>query len=283
MEKFKKEEIRNIMNSEIKSFSEQLISDYSINGKKAENILNKKNNIFYRDLSHEISINSALMRSFDSSFGNRIEDIAKKVAENVGKFKVSKGVSGTLSTETINQIATILDGYKNKKQVSLGDLLKIQKSVENSSGGEKSHNSDYLLEKIDKKGVTNFTLVELKIGGDLDNKKARSEKAAILEQYAMLYSANQDKVKKGKVKIKIYFATAYNKDSYDAGKESWNQGSVENFFSSEELLIGKDFWNFICDDKDGWEIIKEEYKNSCHHIDKSLQEVKENWLEWLKN
>lgn len=32
-------------------------------------------------------------------------------------------------------------------------------------------------------------LIELKIGGDLDNKKARSEKEALLEQYCILANA----------------------------------------------------------------------------------------------
>jgi hypothetical protein len=46
----------------------------------------------------------------------------------------------------------------------------------------------------------------LKIGGDLDNKKARSEKQALLEQYAILCNTlgSADKVS-------IPFATAYNR------------------------------------------------------------------------
>ena len=48
-------------------------------------------------------------------------------------------------------------------------------------------------------------LVELKIGGDLDNKKARSEKEAILEQFSIL----SNNIKKNEI-IEIKFATAYN-------------------------------------------------------------------------
>ena len=43
---------------------------------------------------------------------------------------------------------------------------------------EKRHESDYYL--TDRNNGNRY-LIELKIGGDLDNKKARSEKEAILE------------------------------------------------------------------------------------------------------
>ena len=47
----------------------------------------------------------------------------------------------------------------------------------------KRHESDYYL--LDKETGMHY-LIELKIGGDLDNKKARSEKEALLEQYCIL-------------------------------------------------------------------------------------------------
>jgi hypothetical protein len=48
-------------------------------------------------------------------------------------------------------------------------------------------------------------LIELKFGGDLDNKKARSEKEAILEQFAILSNVLSDDTR-----IEVYFATVYN-------------------------------------------------------------------------
>ena len=131
---------------------------------------------------------------------------------------------------------------------------------------------DYLLEKK-KEEVTYLTLLELKAGGDLDNKKARSEKEAILEQYAILISEYAEEIDAGTVDISLFFATAYNKDSLDDGSENWQQGSVLSFFSPNELLIGKEFWNFICDDENGWELIKSSYKENCHLIENSLKEV----------
>ena len=79
-------------------------------------------------------------------------------------------------------------------------------------------------------------MIELKIGGDLDNKKARSEKEALLEQFAILSNTLPDKTK-----IKVFFATAYNR--FGEGKP-WRQERVRQFFADDELLIGKRFLGF---------------------------------------
>lgn len=278
MEQKKQQRIKEIFRSEIKDFAYALESDYSINGSKRVNINKKENNFLISGLGKEIVVYSALMRSLDSSLGNRIEKIALKVAEACG-FKVSQGVEGLLSGETTNLIATLLENYKDKgnpKEPSADDLICIQQTVKDSVGKSKFHNSDYLLEKS-KNGVTYLSLLELKAGGDLDNKKARSEKEAILEQYAILVSEYAKQIENGTVEISIFFATAYNKDSLDSGSENWKQGSVINFFATDELLIGKDFWNFICDDKNGWKTITSAYKENSHFIANSLQKVIESF------
>ena len=56
-------------------------------------------------------------------------------------------------------------------------------SNKKGTGIHKRHESDYYL--IDQETGMHY-LIELKIGGDLDNKKARSEKEALLEQYCIL-------------------------------------------------------------------------------------------------
>src|SRR5205085_8472210 len=80
------------------------------------------------------------------------------------------------------------------------------------------HDSDYYL--TDKETRHRY-LIELKIGGDLDNKKARSEKEAILEQYAILSNTvpREDS-------ITVFFATAYNRFGED---KEWKQERVRQF------------------------------------------------------
>ena len=266
--------ISKIFKEEITDFSINLEKDYSISGGKYENISRKSNNFLISSLSKEIMIYSALMRSFDSSMGNRVEKIALKIAEASG-WKVAQGVEGTLSTETVGLIAKLLDAYKDKSNPKVPeekDLMLIQQSAVSTEGKSKFHNSDYLLEK-EKDGIKYITLMELKAGGDLDNKKARSEKEAILEQYSILCSEHKKQLADKKVKISVFFGTIYNKDSLNEGKENWQQGSVKSFFANEELLIGKDFWNYICDSDEGWELIKKEYSSNSHLIEASLQKV----------
>ena len=73
-------------------------------------------------------------------------------------------------------------------------------------------------------------------------------------------------------KIKIYLATSYNK--YGEGNP-WKQGRVLQYFSEDELLIGKDYWNFVCNDEQGFEIVMEQYKKSATYIKNMLIKVKE--------
>ena len=110
----------------------------------------------------------------------------------------------------------------------------------------------------------------MKIGGDLDNKKARAEKEAILEQYAILGN------RLGKTSnIKIYFATAYNRYGED---RAWRQERVRQFFGEDELLIGKDFWNFICKSENGYRYVLDSYRENAHYIREALERIKETYL-----
>lgn len=273
----KRKVISEIVKIHIEKAGNNFKTDYNKNnGSKFCNIKNKYNNIFISGLGDEVVVYSALMRSLDSSLGNTIEQMALDIAEAVG-YKVSQGVSGSLSKDTIQNIAILLEQYKNKsnpKKVSIQDYEIIKKSSLETEGDQKFHNSDYLLEK-ENNGILELSLLELKIGGDLDNKKARSEKEAIFEQYAILVNQHKARIERGTATIDTYFATAYNKNSIDSGKETWTQGSVKTFFADEELLIGKDFWNFICDDIDGWKIIKEEYNNYSSILKSSIQHIVE--------
>ena len=99
-------------------------------------------------------------------------------------------------------------------------------------------------------------LIELKIGGDLNNKKSRSEKEALLEQYCILANT----LGSGE-KVRIYFATAYNR--YGEGRP-WTQGLMLQLFPKGELLISADFWNLVCKSEKGYEIVLDEYKRCAN-------------------
>ena len=109
-------------------------------------------------------------------------------------------------------------------------------------------------------------LIELKAGGDLDNKKAKSEKIALLNEFFILKNSLQNEET-----VRIYFATAYNKFGEDI---PWRQERVQTFFAEDELLIGKAYWNFVCNDSDGYRILYDQYRLSAEYMKSALERIK---------
>lgn len=146
-----------------------------------EGTINMKiHNVFIAVLGADIQYYSALARSLDSSLGNMLEKMAINIASL--NFEVSQHVEGPIYQEQTDFIAELLERYKNTKgqhhkkpEVSDYAGISMKRSISKHS---KRHESDYYL-KDTETGM--HYLIELKIGGDLDNKKARSEKEALLE------------------------------------------------------------------------------------------------------
>lgn len=236
-----------------------------------EGTINMKiHNVFIAALGADIQYYSALARSLDSSLGNMLEKMAIQIAKL--HYEVSQYVEGNIYQEQTDYIAELLEQYKNTKgeghkKPQVSDYAGIIKLKSATSAHSKRHESDYYLKDPDT-GM--HYLIELKIGGDLDNKKARSEKEALLEQYCIL--ANSLGSEKN---IKICFATAYNR--YGEGKP-WRQGRVLQFFAEDELLISSAFWNMVCKSDKGYEIVLDEYKKNAHLIITALSQIKKAYL-----
>jgi hypothetical protein len=261
--------IRQIVCTSVQTFAQTFSARHITEYDDPEGTLNMKiHNVFIAVLGEELQYYTAMCRSFDSSLGNMLETLAINIAKLF--YTVSQEVTGILYPEQTAKIAELLEAYKNPKnprKVSVFDFQEI-KNVEAIKNIEaKTHISDYYL--LDEETNEHF-LIELKIGGDLDNKKARSEKEAIFEQYAILSNSL------GKsAKIKCFFATAYNR--YGENKP-WTQGRVRQFFSEEELLIGRDFWNFICKSEQGYNIVIDEYSKNAPIIREALEQIKSKYL-----
>jgi hypothetical protein len=261
--------IRELVKSNVitfaQTFSERHISEFA----DPDGTLNMKiHNVFIAALGEEIQYYTALVRSFDSSLGNMLENLAVSISSFF--YTVTNKVSGPLYPEQTAKIAELLEAYKNTqnpKKVNVNDYLLLRNIKQPQGIIEKTHISDYYLFDED---TNQHYLIELKIGGDLDNKKARSEKEALFEQYAILANSLGSEAS-----IKCYFATAYNR--YGEGK-SWTQGRVKQFFSQEELLIGKDFWDFICKSDNGYNIVIDEYTQNAPIIRDALDKIKEQYL-----
>ncbi|MCQ2974961.1 MAG: TdeIII family type II restriction endonuclease [Bacteroidales bacterium] len=262
--------IRAVVKSAVSSYASGFSDRHLSEVNDEEGTINMKiHNVFISALGSDIQYYSALARSLDSSLGNMLEKMAIAIASL--QYEVSQHVEGLIYQEQTDFIAELLECYKNTKGENhkrplVNDYIGISKK-NRSSFHSKRHESDYYL-KDPETGM--HYLIELKIGGDLDNKKARSEKEALLEQYCIL--ANTIKSEEN---IKICFATAYNR--YGEGNP-WKQGRVLQFFAEEELLISSKFWNLICKSNNGYDIILDEYKANAHLIIDALSQIKHAYL-----
>lgn len=266
----KERAIRAVVKQAVESYASGFSDRHLSEVDDEEGTINMKiHNVFIAALGADIQYYSALARSLDSSLGNMLEKMAINIASL--NFDVSQHIEGPIFQEQTDYIAELLERYKNTKGINhkkpeISDYtgISLRKSTSHHS---KRHESDYYL-KDNETGM--HYLIELKIGGDLDNKKARSEKEALLEQYCILSNTLGTENN-----IKIFFATAYNR--YGEGKP-WKQGRVLQFFAEDELLISSNFWNLICKSENGYNIILDEYKRNAHFIIESLAQIKNAYL-----
>lgn len=267
MEDRKKKAIQVIVDTAINSFSEGLISRYTDEVNDVNGVINmKKNNCFIRELGEEFMFYSAFVRSFDSSFGNVLE----KMGNNIAKlsYDVRGNIDSFILPDQTNRISSILDSYLSHTVSPLVSHYESFTTIipRDITSYKRVHVTDNYFFNEEK---NEHYLIELKASGDLDNKKARAEKSALLEEYFLLKNKLMNEPD---AKIKLFFGTAYNK--YGEGN-NWKQERVKQFFAEDELLIGKDYWNFVCDDDDGFNVIFEQYKISAQAIKQALSEIKE--------
>lgn len=258
--------IRSIVRNQVKGFAVGFQDRHLSEINNPDGVINSKvNNIFIAALGDEIQFYSALVRSLDSSLGSLIESMALEIADT--HFIVTQQVEGRLYTEQTRAIADLLQDYQaRRKKPEILDYQKLRK-LNKGSVHQKRHASDYMLQSR-KNG--HLHLIELKLGGDLDNKKARSEKEALLEQFCILSNGSSLETK-----INLHFATAYNR--YGEGKP-WKQERVLQFFSTEELLISGTFWNFLTQDSDGFNVVLDEYQKQSNQINVALDKLKSKYV-----
>ncbi|HBC20627.1 MAG TPA: TdeIII family type II restriction endonuclease [Porphyromonadaceae bacterium] len=262
--------IRAVVSQAVQSYASGFADRHISEADDPDGVINMKiHNVFIASLGADIQYYSALARSLDSSLGNMLEKMAINIASL--HYEVSQHVEGEIYQSQTDFIAELLERYKNTKGVNhkkpqISDYKGITQMAVSASHS-KRHESDYYL-KDPNTGM--HYLIELKIGGDLDNKKARSEKEALLEQYCILANGLGSEEN-----IRLFFATAYNR--YGEGKP-WKQGRVCQFFAEDELLISSKFWNFVCKSDKGYDMIIDEYKRNAHYIVEALGLIKNAYL-----
>lgn len=264
--------VQSIVDSTICSFAEGIKSRYIDEVDDPRGVINqKKNNCFIAELGTEFMFYSAFVRSFDSSFGNVLEKLGNNIARLF--YTVNNEIESFILPEQTQHISNIIASYDRHTAPKTWHYDTQQFIIPRDiSSFKQIHQTDNYF--YDEENKTHY-IIELKAGGDLDNKKAKAEKIAMLTEYYLL----KNKIDSSE-KVKIFFATAYNK--FGEGN-NWNQERVKQFFSQDELLIGKSYWNFVCKDENGFNIIFEQYKKSASYIKDSLQEIKKVYFEGAKN
>jgi len=259
--------IRLIVKSAVQSYAIGFKGRHEGEVDNPEGTINMKiHNVFIEALGEEVQYYTALVRSLDSSLGYMLEKMAINIANL--SYEVRRNVEGPLNPSQTNKIAELLEKYKRHEvKPSVSDYQSLRGMNVSGISPVKRHDSDYYL--IDRESNRHY-LIELKIGGDLDNKKARSEKEAILEQFAILSNTLSNDVT-----ITIHFATAYNRFGEN---KPWHQERVRQFFADEELLIGRDFWNFVCKSENGYDAVLSEYRVNAHFIKSALADIKTLYL-----
>lgn len=262
----KKQAIQKIVDEEIRKFTDSFEARYTKEVDNPDGVINSKiNNCFVAELGKEFMFYSAFVRSFDSSFGKVLEAMENKIAEL--SYDVRKDVNSFLLPQQSQHMDYIILEYEKHRKPKTSDYSEFFCMIpEDTRSFEKNHVTDHYFYNAQK---NEHYLIELKASGDLDNKKAKSEKLAMLQEYFILKNSLRDKPND---KINLYLATAYNKYGEDS---EWKQERVKQFFAEDELLIGRDYWNFVCDDLEGFDIVFEQYQRSAVYIKEALERIKE--------
>lgn len=260
--------IRSIVDTAVEVFSGTFSEKHIGQASDPEGIINsKRNNCFMAALGNDFMIYSALSRSFDSSLGSMLEAMGRNIAKL--SYHVLDDIDSILLPEQDQHIRNLISSYDRRDEypkISHYDSCTaiIPKVTDSYRQTHRTDNFFY----DDASGT--YYIIELKAGGDLDNKKAKSEKSEILREYFML--KNKIAMSSGKnCEVRVFFATAYNR--YGEGRE-WKQERVLQYFSREELLIGRDYWNFICRSDKGFEIITDQYNKSAWKIREAISSIK---------
>ena len=271
--KQKIEAIKIIVDSNIKSFAEGFEARYTLEVNDPNGVINsKKNNVFMAELGNEFMFYSAFVRSFDSSFGKVLENIGNSIAKL--SYEVRGRIDSYLLPQQSQHIDYLLAEYDKHVKPTVNDYASFTwVKPSNVESYMKNHETDNYFYNPEKK---EHYIIELKAGGDLDNKKSKAEKTELLQEYFLL----KNKIIGTDEEISIFLGTAYNK--FGEGNE-WKQERVQQYFSEEELLIGYNYWNFVCNDDEGFNIVFDQYKISCQYIKDSLERIKQLYFSDIDN
>lgn len=255
-----------------------------------ENICKEINSPFNFALGLDHIVASSYTRSFSSSLGTNLQSASAEIAKIHGWKIINDSktlndgkvaIHGYYSDETrivIDEIMSYIEKCNQKNPLTFQYLevakTKILDKVLTTRGQETIRYADLPLMK-EENGIMTIANIETKSGGDLDKGKAHSQRRESLELFALIASKYKDKVLNRTLNLEIYFATLYNKTELLDGAKNWKSSSVRKNFIKEELLIGSDFWNYICNNQEAYKNVVSLYIKHSHNVKDEIEKLKD--------
>lgn len=269
-------EIKKIVYEEFSKLIVNIESDFG------KNFINKRYNFLLSQLDQNLTANMVFVSSFESKSGFAIETCAKRIArltygdENVPTIVNPRGLkivvpSSSRDEQIVVTDVAIHDGnlqgevatFRGKNEASGKGALRTESKVT-----QESIKRDLLpLSKKYKKDQgyskpvdlaffdgTDWNIMEIKAGGDLDSSNAPKNVEKLLTIYVGMGIPN----------CKAYFATLYNKDGEG---NTWTGAVKKHMAFPEMFLIGKQFWNKILPKGVNYERFTELYKEALEELD----------------
>lgn len=284
-----KEIIKNIVIEEFSKLTDNIEHDFEKNYKR------KVNNFLLSQMDENITASMVFVSSFESKSGFAIEACAKRIArlkfgdENVPAVVNPRHLSHNIDPLTVNGqiVVTDVDTHNGNLRGSISAFRannvaigkgknRIESKVTQESIktellplSRKFKISELYTKPVDLAFFdgTNWNILELKAGGDLDSSNAPSNVEKLLTIYVDMGIEN----------CKVYFGTLYNKDGEG---NTWTGAVKKHMAYPEMFLIGKNFWNKILPDDISFEDFEQIYKEALEEINlnKRINEMIKNCI-----
>ena len=268
--------IKQIVTEEFSNLTELIEADFASNYKR------KVNNFLLSQMDEKITASMVFVSSFESKSGFAIETCAKRIArltfgeENVPAIVNPRNLKHHIDPLSVfgQIVITDVDTHSGDLRGEIASFRANNEAIGKGRSREESKvthstckttllplSAKYKSNHIYTKPVdlaffdgTNWNIMEIKAGGDLDSSNAPSNVEKLLTIYVDMGIEN----------CKAYFATLYNKD----GEGNTWTGAVKKHLNYPSMfLIGKKFWNRILPVGITYEKFTEIYREALEEID----------------
>lgn len=264
-------QVKLILKEEFDDLVNKIEQDFRTNYNK------KRRNFIISQFDDETIAEMVFVSSFESKSGNTIERCAKRFARlRYGNENVPSVVNMTghevdvVNTDTKTQLIV---SHIDMSNATLRGQITTFKNSNMSAGRTPSTlnhakmqelvtlGNNYITNELHTKPVdlafydgTNWNIMEIKAGGNLDSSNAPSNIDKLLVLYTGMHTTN----------CKAFFATLYNKDGEG---HVWN-GCVKKYINyPQNFLIGSQFWNKVLPGGIQFEEFCELYQEVLNEID----------------